>query len=122
MGIVMITHDLGVVAEMAQRVVVMYLGRAVEVADARALFHDPKHPYTQGLMHSVPKLGRRSTERLKPISGMVPNPYRRPKGCLFHPRCPHFMPGTCDVIDPPLIALPDGHQVACHLYEGMGIE
>ena len=120
MGIVMITHDLGVVAEMAQRVVVMYLGRAVEVADTRLLFHDPKHPYTQGLMQSVPKLGRRSSERLKPISGMVPNPYRRPKGCLFHPRCPRFMPGKCDVIAPPLITLPGGHQVACHLYEGMG--
>ncbi len=118
MGIVMITHDLGVIAEMTQRVVVMYLGRAVESADVHSLFHDPKHPYTQGLMHSVPKIGRKSRERLQPIEGMVPNPYRRPKGCLFHPRCPAFMPGKCDVIEPRLTTLPDGRQVSCLLYEG----
>lgn len=118
MGIMMITHDLGVIAEMAQRVVVMYLGRAVEIANVRDLFHDPKHPYTRGLMQSVPKVGKKSRERLQPIEGMVPNPYRRPKGCLFHPRCPSFMPGKCDVIEPPLITLPDGRQVSCLLYEG----
>lgn len=118
MGIVMITHDLGVISEMAQRVVVMYLGRAVEVAPVRALFHNPKHPYTQGLMQSIPKIGRKSSERLQPIKGMVPNPYRRPKGCLFHPRCPAFMPGKCDVIEPSLVTMPDGHQVSCLLYEG----
>lgn len=118
MGIVMITHDLGVVAEMAQRVVVMYLGRAVEVAEVRSLFHHPKHPYTQGLLASVPKLGRKSSERLQPIRGMIPSPYRRPRGCVFHPRCPAFMPGKCDVIEPQLTSLPDGSQVACLLYEG----
>ena len=118
MGIVMITHDLGVIAEMAERVVVMYLGRAVEIASAHDLFHDPKHPYTQGLMHSVPKVGRRVNERLIPIEGMVPNPYRRPKGCLFHTRCPAFMPGKCDVIEPSLTTLPDGRKVSCLLYEG----
>ncbi len=119
MAVVMITHDLGVIAEMAQRVVVMYLGRTVEVADVRALFHDPKHPYTQGLLQSVPKLGRKSSSRLQPIKGMVPNPYRRPQGCLFHTRCPAFMPGKCDVIEPKLTTLPDGRQVSCLLYEGI---
>jgi oligopeptide/dipeptide ABC transporter ATP-binding protein len=66
----------------------------------------------------VPKLGRRTRGRLQPIQGMVPNPYRRPKGCLFHPRCPVMIPGKCDVIEPSLITLPDGRQVSCHLYEG----
>jgi peptide/nickel transport system ATP-binding protein len=116
----MITHDLGVIAEMVQRVVVMYLGRAVEIANVRELFHSPKHPYTQGLMQSIPKIGRKTRERLQPIQGMVPNPYRRPKGCLFHPRCPAFMPGKCDVIEPTLTRLPDGSQVSCLLYEGSG--
>ncbi|NLG98405.1 MAG: ABC transporter ATP-binding protein [Chloroflexi bacterium] len=120
MAIVMITHDLGVVAEMAQRVVVMYLGRAVEVADVRSLFHDPKHPYTQGLMQSVPKIGRKTRERLQPIKGMVPNPYNRPKGCLFHPRCPQCIPGKCDLLEPPTVNLPGGRAVSCWLYEGSG--
>lgn len=118
MAIVMITHDLGVIAEMAQRVVVMYLGRVVETADVQSLFHDPKHPYTLGLLQSVPKMGIKRGARLQPVIGMVPNPYQRPKGCLFHPRCPAFISGTCDVIAPPLISLPDGHQVSCWLYEG----
>ena len=118
MGIVMITHDLGVIAETAQRVVVMYLGRTVEVAEVRPLFHDPKHPYTQGLMRSIPKIGRKSADRLQPVKGMVPSPYHRPTGCVFHPRCPAFMPGKCDVIVPALTTLSDGRQVACLLYEG----
>ncbi|MGC8779634.1 MAG: ABC transporter ATP-binding protein [Anaerolineae bacterium] len=118
MGIMMITHDLGVIAEMAERVVVMYLGRVAEVATVRALFHDPKHPYTIALLNSIPKVGRRARQRLKPVSGMVPNPYNRPKGCLFHPRCPSVMPGVCDQVEPPLVTLPDGHRVACLLYGG----
>ena len=96
MAIMMITHDLGVIAEMAEQVVVMYLGKVVENADVRALFHDAAHPYTQALLHSIPKIGRKVQARLKPITGMVPNPYNRPKGCLFHPRCPYAIPGTCD--------------------------
>jgi len=103
MGIVMITHDLGVVAEMAQRVVVMYLGRVVEISDVAELFRDPKHPYTQALLNSIPKVGRKARVRLKPVSGMVPSPYNRPRGCPFHPRCQAFMPGVCDRIEPPLI-------------------
>jgi len=118
MGIMMITHDLGVIAEMAERVVVMYLGRVAEVANVRSLFHDPKHPYTIALLNSIPKVGRRARQRLKPVAGMVPSPYNRPKGCLFHPRCPSVMRGVCDQIEPPLVTLADGRQVACLLYGG----
>jgi peptide/nickel transport system ATP-binding protein len=118
MGILMITHDLGVIAEMAERVVVMYLGRVAEAASVRALFRDPKHPYTVALLNSIPKVGRRARQRLKPVSGMVPNPYNRPNGCLFHPRCPSAMRGVCDQVEPPLVSLADGRQVACLLYGG----
>lgn len=118
MGIMMITHDLGVIAEMAERVVVMYLGRVAEVANVRSLFHDPKHPYTIALLNSIPKVGRRARQRLKPVSGMVPSPYNRPRGCLFHPRCPSAMRDVCDQIEPPLVTLTDGRQVACLLYGG----
>jgi oligopeptide/dipeptide ABC transporter ATP-binding protein len=117
MGIVMITHDLGVIAEMAERVVVMYLGKAVEVADVRSLFHNAAHPYTQALLNSIPKIGRKVKARLKPVTGMVPNPYDRPKGCMFHPRCPSVIHGKCDQLTPPLIELSPEHIVACWLYE-----
>jgi len=120
MGIMMITHDLGVVAEMTQRVAVMYLGRVAEVADVRTLFHNPKHPYTIALLNSIPKLGRRARARLQPVSGMVPSPYHRPKGCLFHPRCPSVMKGLCDQKEPPLITLEGAQRVACFLYGGGG--
>ena len=76
----MITHDLGVVAEMAQTVAVMYLGRVVEVADVRSLFREPRHPYTRALLASIPRLGQHSKERLNPVSGMVPSPFERPRG------------------------------------------
>jgi oligopeptide/dipeptide ABC transporter ATP-binding protein len=115
-GVVMITHDLGVIAEMAERVVVMYLGRVVETADVRSLFRDPKHPYTRALLDSIPRVGRRSRERLRPVKGMVPNPFNRPPGCPFQTRCPDMMPGTCDVAEPPLIRIGPGRDVSCHLY------
>jgi oligopeptide/dipeptide ABC transporter ATP-binding protein len=115
-SIVLITHDLGVIAEMAQDVAVMYLGKVVEVADVRSLFRDPKHPYTQALLQSVPKVGRHARERLRPVKGMVPSPYARPTGCPFHPRCPAFIAGTCDVVVPKPTRLGDGREVSCHLY------
>lgn len=118
MGIVMITHDLGVIAETAQNVVVMYLGRVVEVSDVRSLFHDPKHPYTQSLLASLPKMGRHARERLHPVTGMVPSPYNRPRGCPFHPRCPHMMPGLCDQKEPLPVSVGDGREVSCFLYGG----
>ncbi|MEZ4728950.1 MAG: ABC transporter ATP-binding protein [Caldilineaceae bacterium] len=116
MAILFITHDLGVIAEMAQEVIVMYLGRVVERADVRSLFHDAKHPYTQALLRSIPRIERNRKTRLETIEGMVPSPFNIPTGCPFHPRCPHAIPGTCDVLDPPTVDVGDGHLVNCVLY------
>ena len=99
MAIMLITHDLGVVAEMADEVVVMYAGKVVERADVDTIFANPHHPYTQGLLASIPRLGEKR-ERLEVIRGMVPNPLNLPQGCLFKRRCPHAMP-ICDT-PPPL--------------------
>jgi peptide/nickel transport system ATP-binding protein len=116
MAILLITHNLGVVAEMCDQVVVMYLGQVVEQADTVTLFNDPKHPYTQALMRSIPKIGQRRKGRLDPIKGMVPDPYNRPRGCCFHPRCDKFVPGLCDQQEPPLVQLKSGGMVRCVLY------
>jgi len=118
MAIMYITHDLGVIAEMAEEVIVMYLGKLVERADVYSLFYDPKHPYTQALLRSIPRIGRKSRERLDTIEGMVPDPYNVPSGCTFHPRCRHFMPGVCDVAEPQLVDVGGGHFVGCFLYDG----
>ena len=118
MGMMLITHNLGVVAQMADKIIVMYLGKIVEMADTKTLFNDPKHPYTQELLRSIPKLSReRSTERLNAISGSVPPPFARPGGCTFHPRCPQAMMGKCDVMEPTQMELEDGRIVSCLLYE-----
>ena len=117
MAIMLITHDLGVAAQMADRVVVMYLGKVVECGDLRTLFAHPKHPYTRALLRSVPALGMRRGARLDPVRGMVPHPYDRPKGCAFHDRCDYFIPGRCDVAEPTVITDDDGHQVRCVLFE-----
>jgi len=116
MAIMLITHDLGVIAEMATDVAVMYLGRVVEHAPVDAIFHSPKHPYTRALLRSIPRMRARSRERLTPIAGSVPHPYDRPVGCPFHPRCPDFMPGTCDREPPAPRAVGDRHTVSCFLY------
>jgi oligopeptide/dipeptide ABC transporter ATP-binding protein len=115
-SIMFITHNLGVVAEMCQDVVVMYLGQVVEQAPVRPLYHDPKHPYTQGLLHSIPSLASRK-KRLEPITGVVPDPLDAPPGCPFNPRCPHVME-TCTREMPPLGEIAPHHQVACWLYRG----
>ena len=118
MAVMLISHNLGVVAQMSDEVVVMYLGKVVERADVNTLFNDPKHPYTQELLRSIPKLSReRSTERLNAISGSVPPPFARPGGCPFHPRCPQAMMGKCDVVEPTQMELEDGRIVSCLLYE-----
>ena len=117
-AIMMITHDLGVIAEIARRVVVMYAGRIVEEAETVPLFEDPKHPYTRGLLKSIPKLGSRSTgqrDRLEEIKGIVPGLLNLPTGCRFHPRCPHVM-AACREKDPPLKSVGTGHTVRCWLY------
>ena len=117
MAIMFITHDLGVIAKMADEVAVMYLGKVVETADVDATFHDPKHPYLRALLNSIPRLGRTGGTRLKPISGMVPDSFDLPPGCLFHPRCPDFMPGLCDVQEPAYAQVGSAeHWAACHLY------
>ena len=116
MAIMYITHNLGVVAEMVDEAIVMYLGKVVERAPVEILLNDPKHPYMQALLRSIPRLGQKSAARLDAISGMVPSPFAIPSGCAFHPRCPHFMPGVCDVKEPPVIELGPGHAVNCFLY------
>ena len=118
MTIIFITHDLGVVAEIADEVVVMYLGKAVESGDVDTIFHDPKHPYTRELLQSIPKLGSLDRGRLQPIPGMVPHPFARPKGCDFHPRCESFLRDTCDQIEPSAIRLSENSHVRCLLYGG----
>ncbi|UCF95552.1 MAG: ABC transporter ATP-binding protein [Desulfobacterales bacterium] len=117
-AIMMITHDLGVIAEMAQRIVVMYAGKVVEEAPTLGVFEDSKHPYTQGLLKSIPKLGERSRhgrQRLKEIAGIVPSLYELPPGCSFYPRCPHVMP-QCKDHPPVLTDAGGGHRVRCWLY------
>ncbi|MGB8983122.1 MAG: oligopeptide/dipeptide ABC transporter ATP-binding protein, partial [Anaerolineales bacterium] len=99
-------------------IVVMYMGKAVEQAKVVELFKDAKHPYTQALLKSIPQLGKKNrNERLASISGMVPDPFNLPTGCVFHPRCPLFMPGKCDKIVPKWTKVSEDHWVACLLYE-----
>jgi peptide/nickel transport system ATP-binding protein len=117
MAIMLITHDLGVVAEMATDVAVMYLGRVVEQAPVDAIFHAPRHPYTRALLRSIPRMRSRSGARLTPIAGAVPHPYDRPTGCPFHPRCADFLAGRCDREAPSLKPVGDQHAVSCFLYE-----
>jgi peptide/nickel transport system ATP-binding protein len=116
MAIMLITHDLGVVAEMADHVAVMYLGQVVESAPVDEIFHAPKHPYTQALLQSIPRMQSNAREHLASITGAVPHPYARPSGCPFHPRCPAFMPGTCDLNMPVLSPVDPHHTVSCFLY------
>jgi peptide/nickel transport system ATP-binding protein len=118
MAIMFITHNLGVIASMADEIVVMYMGKAVERAKVLDLFKDAKHPYTQALLKSIPQLGeKKKGHRLASISGMTPDPFNLPTGCVFHPRCPMFMPGKCDKIVPSWKQVGEDHWVSCLLYE-----
>ncbi len=112
MAVVLITHDLGVVADQCDSVVVMYAGRIVESADVATLFAAPQHPYTIGLLGSVAALDGAAGERLAAIGGIVPNPVRLPEGCRFHARCP-FAVARCRAEPPPLVDIAPGHRVAC---------
>ena len=114
-SIILITHNLGVVSQMADHVVVMYLGRIVEFAPVRELFHHPLHPYTEGLLNSVPVLGRKGKQVLAPIKGMVPSPTEVIRGCPFAARCPHVME-ICRDQDPALREIAPGHAAACWLH------
>jgi len=110
-GVMMITHNLGVVAETCDRVVVMYTGSIVEKADVKTLFSQPLHPYTKGLLQSIPKITARKTP-ITPIQGTVPNPFQMPSGCSFHPRCP-YVREHCRREEPQLIEHSPGHAVRC---------
>lgn len=115
MAIMFITHDLGVVADMADEVAVMYLGKIVERGAAADIFRDPKHPYTIALLESLPRMDQRR-EWLQTIRGVVPDPYSTLSGCPFHPRCADFIAGVCDEIVPQPITLEDNREVRCLLY------
>lgn len=115
-SIILITHDLGVIAEMTDRVVVMYAGQVVEEADVFILFKEPLHPYTQGLMASIPHLDEISESKLYSIPGTVPSLDAMPNGCRFHTRCPHTMT-LCIEESPPLFEMENGHRARCWLLE-----
>jgi peptide/nickel transport system ATP-binding protein len=117
MAIVFITHDLGVVAQMADEVAIMYTGRIVEHGPLRAVFQAPRHPYTVSLLQAVPGLrALHERRRLRPIAGTVPNLYSVPDGCTFHPRCDAVIRGRCEVTFPQSRSVGPGHRVSCHLH------
>jgi len=116
MSIMFITHDLGVIAEMADDVVVMYLGRVVEQGPVDQIFHAPKHPYTQALLRSIPSVEATAKVKLPTISGAIPHPFNRPAGCPFNPRCTQAMAGLCETVEPERVLIAPRHAVACHLY------
>ncbi|MGH6947564.1 MAG: ABC transporter ATP-binding protein [Kiloniellales bacterium] len=117
MAIVFITHDLGVVAQLADQVAIMYMGQIVERGVVRDVFKDPRHPYTVNLIRAIPRLGDLKARRqLEPIRGSVPSLRDRPDGCSFHPRCDAFMAGRCDSLAPTSRGVAPAHSVSCHLY------
>ena len=118
MAIMLITHNLGVIAEMADQVVVMYLGLIVERGHVDDIFHAPKHPYTKALLASIPSIESEPRIRLPTITGSIPHPYNRPTGCAFHPRCPSWIKGVCEEREPDPVPVGDGQEVSCFLYQG----
>ena len=119
MAVMLITHDLGVVAEMCDEVTVMYLGEAVEYGDVDSVFHNPLHPYTKALLHSIPRLGQSKEQELEPIEGMVPDAFNRPSGCPFHPRCTVSV-RACAKVHPSMVRMENGQTVRCVHYEDVG--
>ena len=116
LAVILITHDMGVIAEMTDDVVVMYLGHEVEKGPVDAIFHAPRHPYTQSLLRSIPSVLAEPRSRLATIAGSIPHPYARPPGCPFHPRCSEYIAGVCEKSFPAEVAIADRHDVACHIY------
>jgi oligopeptide/dipeptide ABC transporter ATP-binding protein len=114
-AIILITHDMGVIAELCETVAVAYAGKIVEYADIATVLENPKHPYTIGLIESIPKLEQHASGRLKAISGALADPTQLPSGCAFHPRCPFVRP-ECRQVEPALKEFGPSHKVACHLY------
>ncbi len=115
-SIILITHDIGVIAEMCDRVAVMYAGNIVEIADVYSIFKNPKHPYTVGLLGAIPSVDSKREEELQTIPGSIPNLISPPSGCRFHPRCTKAMP-ECSTTVPATIELSPGHHVRCLLYD-----
>ncbi|MBW2606369.1 MAG: ABC transporter ATP-binding protein [Deltaproteobacteria bacterium] len=116
-SIIFISHDLGVVGQMADEVAIMYMGKIVEQGPTKEIFKIPKHPYTVNLLAAIPRLGNlEARKRLEPIEGTVPGLFSRPSGCAFHPRCNSFISGICDGNFPELREVSENHCVACHLY------
>ncbi|MBI4672050.1 MAG: ABC transporter ATP-binding protein [Chloroflexi bacterium] len=120
-AIIFITHDLGVIAQMADYVQVMYLGLVMEEGPVDAIFHAPKHPYTQALLRSIPSVHSTPRVNLPTISGSIPHPFNRPSGCPFHPRCPQFIAGKCDKHIPPLRSVGGVQAAACVLYHDVEV-
>lgn len=119
MGILFITHDLGVIAQTADRVAVMYLGKLLETGPVRPVIRTPGHPYTQGLLHALPRLDDLDAP-LTPVPGDIPSPLERPGGCVFHTRCSEAVAGYCDVNEPAVISVEPLHDVACVLRDPQG--
>jgi oligopeptide/dipeptide ABC transporter ATP-binding protein len=117
MAIIFITHNLGVIAQIADEIAVMYLGSIVERGPRREIFHNPRHPYTVNLLHAIPRIGKGSGGRLAAIEGRIPGPLNRPSGCRFHTRCTDAMLGRCNVDVPAVTPVSDNHTVNCFLYE-----
>ncbi len=117
MAVMFITHNLGVIAQIADTVAIMYLGQVVEYGPVREILRNPKHPYTVDLLRAVPRLGKTAGQRLVAIEGSIPSPFQRPSGCPFHPRCSRAMQGRCEVHMPVRTQLDDQHSVRCLLYE-----
>ncbi|HWT79642.1 MAG TPA: ABC transporter ATP-binding protein [Candidatus Methylomirabilis sp.] len=115
-AIIFITHDLGVIAQMAKYVMVMYLGLVMEQGPVDDIFHAPKHPYTQALLRSIPSVSSESRVALPTISGSIPHPFNKPSGCPFHPRCTQYMPRRCDAAVPSLQSVGAEQKVSCFLY------
>jgi len=115
-SVMFITHNLGVIAQIADEVYIMYLGKIVEHGSVADIFHNPKHPYTVDLLHAIPKITGKAKERLVAIEGGIPSPFERVSGCPFHPRCNRAIPGVCEVQVPKMTDFGDGHTAFCHLY------
>ena len=122
MSIIFITHDLGVIAQVADFVVVMYLGRVMETGTVDDIFHNPQHPYTKALLESIPTVHSPSKELLPTIEGSIPHPFNRPAGCPFYPRCDAFMAGECDNRTPVLQKITGGQSVSCFLHHNKAEE
>ena len=109
-----ISHDIGVVRYLADRIAVMYVGRIVELATTDKMFEGPNHPYTEALLSAVPSVDGQTENRI-PLTGEIPSPKDPPPGCVFHTRCHRVIPGTCDTLVPPLQEISPGHKMACHI-------